>query len=216
MRKLVAEGLGTALLLATIIGSGIMGETLAHGNTAIALLGNTLPTGAMLIVIITIFGPISGAHFNPAVTLAFFLKREISLYKTAQFIIVQVLGAIIGVWAAHFMFAEDIFQLSIKMRTGPSQGFSELVATFGLLIVIFGGIRHKPDAVPVLVGLYITAAYWFTASTSFANPAVTIARMFSDTFAGIEPASTLLFIVMQIIGAVLAVAVAKLLFSNSR
>ena len=215
MQRLLAEGLGTAFLLATVIGSGIMGETLADGNAAIALLGNTIPTGAILVVLITIFGPVSGAHFNPAVTLAFFLKRDISFYEASGFIIVQIIGGILGVWAAHLMFAEDVLQISMKIRAGPAQGFSELVASFGLLIVIFGGIRHKPDAIPVLVGLYITAAYWFTASTSFANPAVTIARMWSDTFAGIAPASAPLFIAMQLIGAVLAVAATKPLFSDT-
>ena len=215
MQRLLAEGLGTAFLLATVIGSGIMGETLADGNAAIALLGNTIPTGAILVVLITIFGPVSGAHFNPAVTLAFFLKRDISFYEAGGFIIVQIIGGILGVWAAHLMFAEDVLQISMKIRAGPAQGFSELVAAFGLLIVIFGGIRHKPDAIPVLVGLYITAAYWFTASTSFANPAVTIARMWSDTFAGIAPASAPLFIAMQLIGAVLAVAATKPLFSDT-
>jgi glycerol uptake facilitator-like aquaporin len=216
MQRLLAEGLGTAFLLATVIGSGIMGETLADGNAAIALLGNTIPTGAILVVLITIFGPVSGAHFNPAVTLAFFLKRDISFYEASGFIIVQIIGGILGVWAAHLMFAEDVLQISMKIRAGPAQGFSELVASFGLLIVIFGGIRHKPDAIPVLVGLYITAAYWFTASTSFANPAVTIARMWSDTFAGIAPASAPLFIAMQLIGAVLAVAATKPLFSDTQ
>ena len=215
MQRLLAEGLGTTFLLATVIGSGIMGETLADGNAAIALLGNTIPTGAILVVLITIFGPVSGAHFNPAVTLAFFLKRDISFYEAGGFIIVQIIGGILGVWAAHLMFAEDVLQISMKIRAGPAQGFSELVASFGLLIVIFGGIRHKPDAIPVLVGLYITAAYWFTASTSFANPAVTIARMWSDTFAGIAPASAPLFIAMQLIGAVLAVAATKPLFSDT-
>ena len=215
MQRLLAEGLGTAILLATVIGSGIMGETLADGNAAIALLGNTIPTGAILVVLITIFGPVSGAHFNPAVTLAFFLKRDISFYEAGGFIIVQIIGGILGVWAAHLMFAEDVLQISMKIRAGPAQGFSELVASFGLLIVIFGGIRHKPDSIPVLVGLYITAAYWFTASTSFANPAVTIARMWSDTFAGIAPASAPLFIAMQLIGAVLAVAATKPLFSDT-
>lgn len=216
MQRLLAEGLGTAILLATVIGSGIMGETLADGNAAIALLGNTIPTGAILVVLITIFGPVSGAHFNPAVTLAFFLKRDISFYEAGGFIIVQIIGGILGVWAAHLMFAEDVLQISMKIRAGPAQGFSELVASFGLLIVIFGGIRHKPDAIPVLVGLYIIAAYWFTASTSFANPAVTIARMWSDTFAGIAPASAPLFIAMQLIGAVLAVAATKPLFSDTQ
>ncbi len=214
MQRLLAEGLGTAFLLATVIGSGIMGETLADGNTAIALLGNTLPTGAILVVLITIFGPISGAHFNPAVTLAFYLRKEITLHEGAGFIIVQIIGGVLGVWAAHLMFDLDVLQVSQKMRAGPAQGFSELIASFGLVLIIFGGVRHKPDAVPMLVGLYITAAYWFTASTSFANPAVTIARMMSDTFAGITPASAPLFIAMQIIGAVAAFAVAKVLFPN--
>ena len=215
MQRLLAEGLGTAFLLATVIGSGIMGETLADGNTAIALLGNTLPTGAILVVLITIFGPISGAHFNPAVTLAFYLRKEITLHEGAGFIIVQIIGGLLGVWAAHLMFDLDVLQVSQKMRAGPAQGFSELVASFGLVLIIFGGIRHKPDAVPMLVGLYITAAYWFTASTSFANPAVTIARMMSDTFAGITPASAPLFIAMQILGAVAAFAIAKVLFPNA-
>ncbi|MCO4825453.1 aquaporin family protein [Amylibacter sp.] len=216
MQRLLAEGLGTAFLLATVIGSGIMGETLADGNTAIALLGNTIATGAILTVLITIFGPISGAHFNPVVTMAFWLRREISLHEAAGFVAVQVTGGILGVWAAHYMFADEIMQVSMKMRAGPSQGFSELVATFGLLIVIFGGVKHKPEAVATVVGLYITAAYWFTASTSFANPAVTIARMMSDTFAGITPASAPLFIAMQIVGALLAVGAAKVLFPSDK
>ena len=215
MQRLLAEGLGTSFLLATVIGSGIMGETLADGNTAIALLGNTIPTGAILVVLITIFGPISGAHFNPAVTLAFLIRREIAAREAVGFIIVQIIGGILGVWAAHLMFAEEMLQVSMKLRAGPAQGFSELVATFGLLMVIFGGIRHKPEAVPVLVGLYITAAYWFTASTSFANPAVTIARTLSDTFAGITPASAPLFILMQLVGALLAVGAATVLFKNN-
>ena len=215
MQRLLAEGLGTSFLLATVIGSGIMGETLANGNTAIALLGNTIPTGAILVVLITIFGPISGAHFNPAVTLAFLIRREIAAREAVGFIIVQIIGGILGVWAAHLMFAEEMLQVSMKLRAGPAQGFSELVATFGLLMVIFGGIRHKPEAVPVLVGLYITAAYWFTASTSFANPAVTIARTLSDTFAGITPASAPLFILMQLVGALLAVGAATVLFKNN-
>lgn len=212
MQRLLAEGLGTAILLATVIGSGIMGETLADGNTAIALLGNTIPTGAILVVLITILGPISGAHFNPIVTLVFWLKREITLHEGAGFIIVQIIGGILGVWAAHLMFDLDVLQVSQKMRAGPAQGFSEVVAAFGLVLVILGGIKHRPDSVAMLVGLYITAAYWFTASTSFANPAVTIARMMSDTFAGITPASAPLFIAAQIVGALIALGVAKVLF----
>ena len=212
MQKLLAEGLGTGLLLATVIGSGIMGETLAGGNTAIALLGNTIPTGAILVVLITIFGPISGAHFNPAVTLAFWLRREIAAQEAVGYVAVQVIGGILGVWAAHLMFDLEMLQVSAKLRAGPAQGFSEVVATFGLVLVIFGGIRHRAEAVPMLVGLYITAAYWFTASTSFANPAVTVARTLSDTFAGIYPGNAPLFIAMQIVGAGLAVLVARVLF----
>ena len=216
MQRLLAEGLGTAFLLATVIGSGIMGDTLAGGNVAIALLGNTLPTGAILVVLITIFGPISGAHFNPAVTLAFLLRREIALPEAVGFVVAQIIGGILGVWAAHMMFAQDVMQVSTTVRAGSAQGFSEVVATFGLLMVIFGGVRHKPEAVPMLVGLYITAAYWFTASTSFANPAVTIARTLSDTFAGINPANAPLFIAMQIVGAVIAVGVARVLFPSEK
>lgn len=213
MQKLLAEGLGTAFLLATVVGSGIMAENLAGGNIAIALLGNTIPTGAILVVLITIFGPISGAHFNPAVTLAFLTRREIALPDAVYYMIVQIIGGILGVWAAHAMFELEIFQFSEKLRTGPSQWWAEIVATFGLLTVIFGGIRHKPDAIPMMVGLYITAAYWFTASTSFANPAVTIARGFSNTFAGIAPANILMFIAAQIVGAMLAVGLAKQVFT---
>ena len=177
-RILVAEFAGTMILLATVIGSGIMAERLAGGNVAIALLGNTIPTGAILYVLITVFGPVSGAHFNPAVTIAFLLRREIAFTRAAHFMFVQVAGAICGAMLAHFMFEVPLLQLSQNVRTGPAQWGSEFVATFGLLTVIFGGLRWRPDAVPALVGMYITAAYWFTASTSFANPAVTIARAF--------------------------------------
>lgn len=203
-RKLFAEFIGTALLLATVIGSGIMAENLAGGNVAIALLGNTIPTGAILYVLITGLGPISGAHFNPAVTLAFFIKREISLMDGALYVIFQILGGLAGMLAAHFMFELDLFQLSEKARTGPSQWFSEIVATFGLVSVIMWTIKSNVSSVPAAVGFYITAAYWFTSSTSFANPAVTIARSFTNTFAGINPAHMPLFIVAQLIGAVLA------------
>ncbi len=213
-QKLWAEGLGTAFLLATVVGSGIMAEQLAGGNVAIALLGNTIPTGAILAVLITIFGPISGAHFNPAVTLAFRLRKEIETPEALGYVGVQILGGILGVWAAHLMFDLDLFQASTKARTGPDQWFAEVVATFGLLLVIFGGIRHKVDAVPMLVGLYITAAYWFTASTSFANPAVTVARSLSDTFAGIAPADAPMFILAQIVGALIAVFAASRLFKE--
>jgi len=203
-QMLGAEFVGTALLLATVVGSGIMGEALAGGNTAIALLGNTIPTGAILVVLITLFGPISGAHFNPAVTLVFRLRGEIDTGDSFLFVISQVIGGIFGVWVAHLMFDLDLFQLSEKVRAGPDQWLAEMVATFGLVTTILGTLRFKPDFVPSAVGLYITAAYWFTASTSFANPAVTIARSLSDTFAGIMPANMPLFIVSQIAGSIAA------------
>ncbi len=206
-RRLTAEALGTALLLAAVIGSGIMGERLAGGNVAIALLGNTVATGAALVVLITIFGPLSGAHFNPAVTLVFAVRREIGWALAGAYILAQLVGGIAGVWTAHAMFAEPIVQVSTKLRDGPAQGFAEFVATFGLIAAILGSIRFRPDATPLIVGLYITAAYWFTASTSFANPAVTVARSLSNTFAGIAPASAPLFIVAQLTGAVAASAV---------
>jgi len=203
-RRLTAEALGTTLLLAIVIGSGIMGERLSGGNVAIALLGNTLATGAGLVVLITVFGPLSGAHFNPAVTLAFALRREIGPGVAALYVLAQIAGAILGVFAAHAMFSEPILQVSTKLRDGPAQAFSEFVATFGLLAAILGTLRFRPDFTAVSVGLYITAAYWFTASTSFANPAVTIARGLSDTFAGIAPASAPAFIAAQLIGALAA------------
>ncbi|WP_394762845.1 MIP/aquaporin family protein [Phenylobacterium sp.] len=206
-RRIVAEALGTAFLLAIVIGSGIMGERLAGGNVAIALLGNTLATGAGLVVLIGIFGPISGAHFNPAVTLAFVVRREISARLALIYVAAQIAGAVIGVFAAHAMFAEPILQVSTRLRDGPAQGWSEFVATFGLLGVILGTSRARPEFTPVAVGLYITAAYWFTSSTSFANPAVTLARSLSNTFAGIAPSSAPLFIACQIGGALAAVAV---------
>ena len=205
-RRLAAEGLGTALLLAVVIGSGIMGERLAGGNVAIALLGNTLSTGAALAVLITIFGPLSGAHFNPAVTLVFAVRREIGWGLAAAYMGAQVVGGVIGVWTAHAMFAEPLLQVSAKLRDGPAQAFSEFVATFGLIAAILGSIRFRPAATPFVVGLYITSAYWFTASTSFANPAVTIARAFSDTFAGIAPSSAPAFIAAQLLGALSASA----------
>ena len=207
LQKLGAELIGTAGLLATVIGSGIMGETLAGGNVAIALLGNTIATGAILVVLIWVFGPISGAHFNPAVTIAFLVTGEISARDAAIFIVVQVLGALVGMLVAHGMFDLALIQESTKVRTGIGQWFAEGVATFGLVATIFGCIRARPDAVAMAVGLYITAGYWFTASTSFANPAVTIARSFTDTFSGIQPANAPAFIGMQIVGAILAVLV---------
>jgi len=206
-RRLVAEGLGAALLLAVVIGSGIMGERLAGGNVAIALLGNTLATGAALVVLIGVFGPISGAHFNPAVTLVAALRRELPIGLALAYPLAQVAGAVLGVWVAHAMFGEPILQVSAKLRAGGAQAFSEVVATFGLVATILGTVRFKPDSTPMAVGLYITAAYWFTASTAFGNPAVTIARSLSDTFAGIAPSSAPAFILAQLVGAVLAAGV---------
>lgn len=216
MRKLAAEGIGTAFLLIGVVGSGIMGEALAGGNVAIALLANAIATGCMLYVIITVLGPISGAHFNPAVTLAFALRREIAWPLAAAYITTQIICAILGVWTTHFMFDLDILQTSTTVhRTGPAQWGSEVIATFGLLFVIFGGLRARPDAVPVLVALYITGAYWFTSSTSFANPAVTIARSFSDTFAGIYPGHVAAFIVAQLLAVGLGHLVLNWLFTKS-
>jgi glycerol uptake facilitator-like aquaporin len=215
-RRLVAEGLGTALLLMIVIGSGIMGERLAGGNAAIALLGNTLATGAGLVVLITILGPLSGAHFNPAVTLAFALRREITWPLAGAYVAVQMVGGVAGAWVAHAMFAEPILQISTKLRDGPPQGLSEFVATCGLIGTIIGSLRFRPEATPWMVGLYITSAYWFTASTSFANPAVTVARSLSNTFAGIAPTSAPLFIAAQICGAAAAVVVFGWLVNASR
>jgi glycerol uptake facilitator-like aquaporin len=212
MQKLLAEGLGTAFLLVGVVGSGIMGAALADGNTAIALLANAIATGCVLYVIITTLGPISGAHFNPAVTLAFWLRGQIETRQAGLYVVVQIIGGILGVWAAHVMFDLAILQASTTARAGVAQWFSEILATFGLLFVIFGGLKSRPDAIPTLVALYITGAYWFTSSTSFANPAVTIARGFSDTFAGINPAHIPMFIVMQIVGVGLAAAVLPKLF----
>ena len=206
-RRLTAELLGTAMLLAIVIGSGIMGERLAGGNAAIALLGNTIATGAGLVVLIHMFGPISGAHFNPAVTLAVLMQRQTDRMTALSYILAQIVGGIVGVWAAHAMFAEPILQISAKSRDGAAQGFAEFVATFGLIATIYSTQRKRPDFTPVAVGLYITAAYWFTASTSFANPAVTIARSLSNTFAGIAPASVPVFVVAQLTGMAAAIAV---------
>ena len=203
-RQLVAEFGGTMTLLATVIGSGIMAERLADENMAIALLGNTIPTGAILFVLITIFGPVSGAHFNPAVTLAFAVRREIGHRLAILFVMAQVMGGLCGAMLAHVMFEMPVLQLSQNIRTGPAQWTSEFVATFGLLTVIFGGLRWRPDATPTLVGLYITAAYWFTSSTSFANPAVTIARSFTDSFSGILPSHAPGFILAQLAAALVA------------
>ncbi len=204
LRRLFAEWVGTFSLLATVVGSGIMAENLAGGNVAIALLGNTIPTGAILVVLITVFGPISGAHFNPAVTLSFALRKQISIGDSALYLLAQITGGIAGVFAAHFMFDMDIIEASTKVRTGPGQWMGEFVATFGLVGTIMACIKAKPSAVAMSVGLYITAAYWFTSSTSFANPAVTIARSFSDSFAGIHPSDVGAFIAVQLIAAIAA------------
>ena len=210
-REATAEFLGTFLLVTTVVGSGIMAEDLSQGNTATALLANAIATGATLYVIITIFGPISGAHFNPVVTLVMFFRRQISSSKSIAYVMFQILGGICGTVAAHLMFELPVLQFSTTARTGLSQYFSEVIATFGLLLTILFGVKHKIEAVPTLVALYITAAYWFTASTSFANPSVTIARTFSDTFSGINYNDTGLFIVAQILGAVFALILYDLL-----
>jgi len=205
-RRLVAEMLGTALLLATVVGSGIMGVDLAAGVTGLALLGNTIATGAILVVLILIFGPVSGAHFNPAVTLAFLIRREIAGADAAAYVAAQVIGALAGVAAAHVMFETAVFAPSTTVRTGAGQWFAEGVATFGLVATILGCLRFRREAVPYAVGLFITAGYWFTASTSFANPAVTFGRALTDTFSGIRPLDVPGFVVAQAAGAVLATA----------
>ena len=216
VRQLVAEALGTAFLLMAVVGSGMMGERLAGGNVAIALLANAVATGAALIVLITVLGPISGAHFKPAVTAVFALPREISLALALGYIAVQCAGAVAGVWAAHAMFAMPILEISEKLRDGPAQWWSEFIATFGLLATIAGAIRFAPQSAPALVGLYITAAYWFTASTSFANPAVTLARSLTNSFSGIAPSSVPMFVVAQTIAVFAAFIVFGWLFSEQR
>jgi len=203
-QKLAAEALGTAFLLATVVGSGIMAETLAGGNVAIALLGNTIATGAILVVLILMFGPLSGAHFNPAVTLCFLIRKEISARDAAAYVIVQIAAGLAGVVIAHLMFAEPALAASVKARTGFPQWLGEFVATFGLVATILGTLKFRPDAVPYAVGLFITAGYWFTSSTSFANPAVTIARSLTNSFSGILPAHAPGFILAQLVGAVAA------------
>jgi glycerol uptake facilitator-like aquaporin len=214
-RKLAAEAFGTAFLLATVVGSGIMAETLSGGNVAIALLGNTLATGAMLVVLITMLGPISGAHFNPVVTLIFAIRRDLPVREAAAYIIVQCLAALIGVYAAHAMFGQALIQASHKIRTGEGQWLSEGIATFGLVLTILLTLKARERFVAVAVGLYITAAYWFTASTAFANPAVTIARAFSDSFAGIRLNDTPQFILAQLIGGLFGLAVSHWLLTSS-
>jgi glycerol uptake facilitator-like aquaporin len=213
-RAILAEALGSFLLFATVIGSGIMGERLAGGNVAIALLGNTIATGAILFVLITMFGPVSGAHFNPAVTLVIRLRREISSRVAIAFVAAQLGGGILGVWVAHLMFDLPILELSTKVRAGPGQLTGEAIATFGLILTILGTVRMRPAAVPASVALYITAAYWFTSSTSFANPAITIARSLSDSFAGIAPADVPGFIAAQLVGAIAALLVGSALFAG--
>ena len=214
-RRLAAEALGTGLLVATGVGSGIMAAKLSGGNQALALLGNTLPTGAILIVLITVLGPVSGAHFNPAVSLVMMLRTELSKADLIAYTAAQIAGGCLGTWAAHAMFDLPVLQLSATTRTGMAQWFAEFVAAFGLLGAIIGCNRARPDFTATAVGLYITAAYWFTASTSFANPAVTIARSLSDTFAGIAPSHVAGFIVAQVAGALAGSVVWGWLFTVS-
>ncbi|WP_105415252.1 MIP/aquaporin family protein [Neorhizobium sp. T25_27] len=214
-RRLVAEALGTAILVATVVGSGIMADRLTD-DTAMSLLGNTIPTGAILFVLITILGPISGAHFNPVVTMVFAVRREFKVALVTPYILAQIAGGVSGTLVAHAMFDLSLLQMSGTIRTGSAQWIAEAVATFGLLLTILGGLRFRVDAIPLLVGLYITAAYWFTASTSFANPAVAIARSITDTFSGIRPTDLPGFIVAQILGALIAAALAGWLFAERR
>jgi glycerol uptake facilitator-like aquaporin len=206
-RLFTAEAIGTALLVATVIGSGIMAERLAGGNVALALLGNTLSTGCMLVVLILMFGPISGAHFNPAVSLVFAMLRELSVNRLLLYVVAQTLGAVVGAVLAHAMFEQPLLQASTHVRAGPAQWLSEVVATFGLIGTILAVARTRPGAVAYAVGLYIAGAYWFTASTSFANPAVAVARSLSDTFAGIAPGSVMGFVLAELAGALLALLV---------
>jgi len=215
-RRLLAEALGTAILVATVVGSGIMAERLAGGNQAVALLGNTIPTGAILVVIITILGPISGAYFTPAVTLVFAARREMPWSEAALYILLQCVGGIAGTALAHLMFDLAPFAIGTTMRSGPSQWLAEATATFTLVLAILGGLRYTPQAIPWLVGLTITAAYWFTSSTSFANPAVTLARGLTTTFAGIALNHVPGFIVAQLVGAAAAALLARVLFAPSK
>jgi glycerol uptake facilitator-like aquaporin len=213
-RRLAAEALGTALLVATVVGSGIMAESLTK-DMGLALLGDTLPTGAILVVVITILGPISGAHFNPAVTLVFALKRELPTRDAALYVAAQIAGGVAGTFAAHLMFGLPIFETSLKARTGGAQWFAEWLATLGLVVTILGGLRFARTSVPWLVGLYIAAAYWFTASTSFANPAVAIARSLTNTFSGIRPVDLPGFVVAQLLGATCGLWLASWLLSEA-
>jgi glycerol uptake facilitator-like aquaporin len=213
-QRTFCEWLGTAFLLAAVVGSGIMAQKLAGGNIALALLCNTLPTGAILVVLILVLGPLSGAHFNPAVSIAFALRNKVPWSTAAIFIVAQILGGIGGVSMAHLMFNLPLWQVSVTIRTGPGQWLAEAVATFGLVLTIFGCMARAPASVPYAVGLYITSAYWFTASTSFANPAVTIARSLSDTFAGIAPSGVPAFIVAQLAGMIIAVGLSQWLWTS--
>jgi len=206
-RRAIAEGLATAFLLAIIVGSGIMGERLAAGNAAVALLANALATGCGLAMLIITFAPISGAHLNPLVTIALSVRGDHAWREVPGFVVAQVIGAVLGVWVAHAMFDLPIIETSHRMRAGAPQLFSEMIASFGLLVVVLRGSRHRPDTVPWTVACYITAAYWFTASTSFANPAVTFARSLTDTFAGIAPAGVAGFCAAQCIGGALAIGI---------
>lgn len=208
-RRGVAEAVGTGFLLATVVGSGVMAVNLSGGNGALALLCSTLATGAILTVLILTFGPVSGAHLNPAVSVAFALRGELPWSVAGVYAGAQLLGGIVGVWAVHLMFELPLWQLSTTVRTGLGQWCAEAIATFGLVLTIFGCLARTPGAVPYAVGLYIMAAYWFTASTSFANPAVTISRSFSDTFAGIAPAGVLAFVIAQFLGMFAAIALAR-------
>lgn len=213
-KALAAEAIGSFFLFVTVVGSGIMAENLSGGNVAVALLGNTLATGAILFVLIAMLGPISGAHFNPAVTLVMWLRRDLTALDGLAFVAIQLSAGILGVWAAHLMFDLPIWQLSEKARTGTGQWAGELIATFGLLFTILGCVRHRPDWVAPAVGLYISAGYWFTSSTSFANPAITVARSLSNSFAGIAPSDVVGFILAQFVGALLAWRAGKWLFAN--
>lgn len=215
-RRLAAEGIGTAFLLSAIVGSGIMAEQLSGGNVALALLCNAAATGTILAVLITVLGPVSGAHLNPAVTFAFLLRREIAPRVAVLYAGVQIAGAVIGTWLAHLMFGQSLWQVADTMRSASQLWLSEAVATFGLVFVIFGAGWRRPDSVPALVGLYIASAYWFTASTSFANPAVTLARALTDTFTGIAPDGVAAFIVAQFVGALIAVPLSSWLFDSPR
>ncbi len=207
LQRFVAEGIATALLLAAVVGSGIMAEGLAGGNAAVALLANTLSTGAILVVLVLVFGPVSGAHLNPVVSVVFLLRKEITLSTFGGYALAQLCGAVLGVLLAHAMFDLPILQISTHTRASMGQWLSEAVATFGLVLTVFSVLRTRPAAIPYAVGLYITAAYWFTASTSFANPAVTVARSLSNTFAGIEPAGVPAFVAAQLLGALVAMGV---------